>query len=430
MISYTNPVKGALSPADIDRTPLAPRHYALRNSKVVHCFADSHIELMKLDFVFKAGTALQTKKMQALAAINLMANGTRRHSSSEIAEFLDFRGIIFEKSNDEVSSTLTFYCLPRYLDELLPLVREMIEEAEYPQEEFDIFIAKRKQKLMSNLQRTSYVARNRFMECLYGAEHPVGRYAVPADLDLLTVQDVREFYRLYLDFTHLEIVVGGAITEAGLAVFDKVFGDCRCTGCEDVVLPEPGNAVAGLQKVRVQDAVQTTLRVGRRLPFKWNDVDYSRFMVVSTLLGGYFGSRLMSNIREDKGYTYGVHAMTQVRSGSIDFFVVTDVAADKAEPALKEIMFEMERLCREPVGKEELELVRNCMLGDFMRSVDGVFERSERFCQMTNSGVTEQFTDNYMSVLEVGATTADDIMSMAQRILRQEDMTVVMAGDC
>ena len=385
MISYTNPVKGALSPADIDRTPLIPQHYALRNGKVVHYYADNHIELMKIDFIFSVGTALQTKKMQAASAINLMTNGTQRHSSREIAEFLDFRGIIMEKTNDEVSSTLTVYCMPRYLDELLPLVREMIEEAVYPQDEFDIFIAKRKQKLMSNMQRTSYVARNRFMECLYGSDHPMGRFAVPADLDLLTVQDVREFRRRYLDFSHLDIVVGG---------------------------------------------VQTTLRVGRRLPFKWNDVDYSRFMVVSTLLGGYFGSRLMSNIREDKGYTYGIHAMTQVRRGSIDFFVTTDVAADKAEPALKEIMFEMDRLCREPVGKEELELVRNCMLGDFMRSVDGVFERSERFCQMMTSGVTEQFTDNYMSVLEVGATTTNDIMSMAQRILRQDDMTVVMAGDC
>ena len=430
MISYTNPVKGALSPADIDRTPLIPQHYALRNGKVVHYFTDNHIELMKIDFIFGVGTALQTKKMQASSAINLMTNGTQRHSSREIAEFLDFRGIIMEKTNDEVSSTLTVYCMPRYLDELLPLVREMIEEAVYPQDEFEIFIAKRKQKLMSNMQRTSYVARNRFMECLYGSDHPMGRFAVPADLDLLTVQDVREFHRRCLDFSHLDIVVGGAVTEADLAVFDKVFGGCECTGYEIVALPEPGDTVAGLHKVRVLDAVQTTLRVGRRLPFKWNDVDYSRFMVVSTLLGGYFGSRLMSNIREDKGYTYGIHAMTQVRRGSIDFFVTTDVAADKAEPALKEIMFEMDRLCREPVGKEELELVRNCMLGDFMRSVDGVFERSERFCQMMTSGVTEQFTDNYMSVLEVGATTTNDIMSMAQRILHQDDMTVVMAGDC
>ncbi|MBR4714656.1 MAG: insulinase family protein [Bacteroidales bacterium] len=430
MISYTNPVKGALSPADVDRAPLVPQRFALRNGKVVYYFADSHIELMKIDFIFNVGTALQTKMMQAAAAINLMANGTQRHSSSEIAEFLDFRGIIMEKTNDEVSSTLTVYCMPRYLDELLPLVREMVEEAVYPQEEFDIFIAKRKQKLMSNMQRTSYVARKRFMECLYGPKHPMGRFAVPGDLDLLTVQDAREFHRRYLDFAHLDMVVGGAVTKDGLAVFDKVFGDCECAGYEVVALPEPGDAVSGLQKVRVPDAVQTTLRVGRRLPFKWNDVDYSRFMVVSTLLGGHFGSRLMSNIREDKGYTYGIHAMTQVRRGSIDFFITTDVAADKAEPALKEIFLEMERLCSEPVGKEELELVRNCMLGDFMRSVDGVFERSERFCQMMTSGVTEQFTDNYMSVLEVGVTTSDDVMSMAQRILRQEDMTVVMAGDC
>ena len=137
----------------------------------------------------------------------------------------------------------------------------------------------------------------------------------------------------------------------------------------------------------------------------------------------------MSNLREDKGYTYGIYARTQLYRDSIVFYITADVAADKAELALKEILFELDRLRNEPVGAEELELVRRCMLGDFMRSVDGIFERSERFCQMATNGVSERFTDNFMSVLEEGAVDTKCLMALAQRVLREENMTMVMAGN-
>ena len=312
MISDVNPVAGGLRPADVDRSGLVPRCYMMRNGQIINVFADDNIGLLKMDFIFEAGTALQSKKLQAAAAIHLLTEGTRHHSSREIAEFIDFRGLIVEKSNDEVSSTLTVYGMPRYLGELLPMIKEMIACPTYPQEEFEVFISKRKQQLMTNLQRTSFVARKRFYECLYGTSHPLGMYAKPEDLDLLTAQDVREFHDRYLTFSRMSIILGGTVTDEDLALFDDVFGSEPVVALEKTALPEPSMAVAGLQNLTVPGAVQTTLRVGRRLPYRWDDVDYSRFMILSTVLGGYFGSRLMSNIREDKGYTYGINAMTQI----------------------------------------------------------------------------------------------------------------------
>ena len=181
----------------------------------------------------------------------------------------------------------------------------------------------------------------------------------------------------------------------------------------------------------MESAAQNTLRVGRILPITWNSTEYVDFMVLTTILGGYFGSRLMSNIREDKGYTYGINALTNIFRGSISFFIVSDVASDKADAALKEILFEIERLCNEPVPDEELRMVRNVMLGDFMRSIDGIFERSERFRQMKETHVSERFTDIFFEVLsESGpsAVTPERLQNLAQRILNPEYLLQVSVG--
>ena len=428
MISSENPVREQLKPGDIDRRPLVPGCFVMRNGQTIAYFADNNVELLKVDFVFEAGTALQEKKLQAASAINLVTEGSAHHSAREIAEFMDYRGIIVEKSNDEVSATLTLYFLPRYVEELLPVVAEMLFEPTYPEEELAIFVAKRRQKLLTEMQRTSFLARRRYYECLYGATHPLGSYAVPSDFDLLTVEDVRDFHDRYLTPSRMRIVIGGAVSESVLKAFDRVFGGMVAGSYDAIVLPNPADAVRGLQRVEVPGAVQNTLRVGRRLPMRWEDREYAEFMVLSTVLGGYFGSRLMTNIREEKGYTYGINAVTQIYRGSLVFHIMSDVGADVAEPALDEVRKELERLCCEPVGEDELETVRRCMLGDFMRSVDGVFERSERYCQMLTSGVDERFTDNYMSVLEEGAVTPKRLQELAQRLLKWSEMTVVVAG--
>ena len=422
MLSTENPIKGHLLPRDIDRRPLVPQRYNMRNGKVINYFVSDDIGLIKMDFIFEAGSALQDKPVQAAAAINLLTEGTTRHTSKEIADFLDFRGIIVEKSNDEVSSTLTLYAMPRYIGELLPLLREMLTEPTYPEVEFGVFVAKRRQQLLVNLQRTGFVARKRWCESLYGIGHPQAVFATLADLEQLTVEDVRAYHRNRLTPSRLAIVLGGAVSKEVLNEFDVV------ETVERTVLPEPKSDPGGRYDVAVEGAVQNTLRVGRLLPMQWNDREYAEFMVLSTALGGYFGSRLMTNIREDKGYTYGIGAMTQISRGSLSLIITSDVAADKVEPALQEIKYELERLRREPMSDEELELVRTCMLGDFMRSVDGVFERSERFCQLLTSGVDERFTDNYMSVLEPGAITPRRLQELAWRLLDWSEMSVVSAG--
>jgi predicted Zn-dependent peptidase len=171
-------------------------------------------------------------------------------------------------------------------------------------------------------------------------------------------------------------------------------------------------------------AVQSSLRIGRVLPLAWHDLRYAQFMVLSTVLGGYFGSRLMSNIREDKGYTYGIYSQTHVYRDSIVFFITAEVAAQATGPAVSEVMREIERLQQQPIPEEELERVRNVMMGDFIRSIDGTFELSERYRQMYFTDVTEQLTTNYFDAVQ--HVTPAQLQTLAQHLLT--DLTTVTAG--
>ena len=134
----------------------------------------------------------------------------------------------------------------------------------------------------------------------------------------------------------------------------------------------------------------------------------------------------MRNIREDKGYTYGIYARTQIYRGCIVFYITADVAANTADDAIGQVFHEIEQLAHEPVSDEELTLVKNVLVGDFLRSVDGIFELSSRYCDMQANGIDERLTDNLRTAIK--DTTATELQELAQRLLRVEDMTVCTAG--
>lgn len=389
----------------------------------LYLFPFSGTELVKLDLLFEAGSAYQRHKLCASATAKLMTTATQAMDSATLAEFIDFRGIVVETNCDVLQATLTFYFLRRYADELLPVVRDMVCSPAFDETDFEVWRSRRRQEIMQYERKTSAMARRMFYEAIFGSEHPLGGYATVEDAESLTVEDVKAHHAACYGTERMTVVAAGNIGRLEHSIA-SLFGrkqekvPCRTLKHSD------NQAIK--QSFRMDGATQTTLRVGRVLPLVWDSIDYARFMLLTTVLGGYFGSRLMSNLREDKGFTYGIYARTQIYRGVIVFFITADVAAGTAEAALNEIFGELERLRNEPVADSELELVKTVMAGDFLRSVDGIFERSARFCDMFGTCVDERLTDNLR--LALADTTAAHLQALAQSMLNPSDMTVCMAG--
>ena len=405
--------------------PLTPTTHTLPNGREVYLFPNDNLELVKLDFTIEGGSAHQKAKSQSHAANTLFGEATQLHTAEEMAEFMDFRGIVAERMVDACTGNISFYFLRRYAAELLPLVREMFDHPVITQPLFDAYRSHREQQIRANFQKTAYMARNAFYEKLYTFEHPLGTYALPEDIGKLTLEQVEGFTREHYRLEAAHIVLAGQIDDALLDLVDRYLSPAVTVATPSrIVLSNPLCPVTGRHHVEMPAAVQTSLRIGRVLPLAWNDPDYAGLMVLNTVLGGYFGSRLMSNIREDKGYTYGIYSTTQVFRGSVTFYITADVAANVAQAAVDEVFKEIERLHEEPIPQEELELVRNYMMGDFIRNIDGTFELSERYRQMVATDVDERLTANLLDAIQ--HVTPERLQSLARTYLT--DLLTVTAG--
>ena len=403
-------------------TTLTPR----READGLYLFPFSGTQLVKMDLLFEAGSAYQAKKLAAAGATKLMPLATTKMDSAAMSEFMDFRGIIVETSPDIYQVTETFYFLDRYADELLPVVGDMLRDAALADADFEVWRAGRRQEIAKQMRQPSAVARQKFNEAIFGPDHPMGRHATVEDAENIGPEDIRRHYCDF--FTSPKIVLAGNINQEMVeGVVGRILNNrSNRSNQSNQNTPIIQNTPKKIIEAPIDAATQTSLRIGRVLPLAWDSMDYARFMLLTTLLGGYFGSRLMSNLREDKGYTYGIYARTQLRRGCIVFFITAEVAAGTDRAAIGEVMAEMERLRNEPVTEQELELVKTVMVGDFLRSVDGIFERSARFCDMLDAHIDERLTDNLREA--INTTDAAQLQELAQRLLKPEDMTVIAAG--
>lgn len=410
-----------------DIATLQPQQLTLANGNTLNLFASDGIEMFKLDIAFEAGSAYQPQLLCAAAANQLVTEGSSRHTAQQLAEWLDFRGIVVEKSPDTFTSTVTVYAMPKYAAELFPLLLEILTEPAYSDDEFRIYANKRRQQLLTNFQKTDFVARKLFYTNLFGPKNILGACATPADIDSLTADAVRRFHSQRYHLGNATLALAGKFNQQTINAFDATFGSIEPVGgLSRLSSPEPDSTITGVANAVVDGAAQTTVRVGRILPMCWDSVDYARFLLLNTVLGGYFGSRLMSNIREDKGYTYGIYSQTRIFRGSLVFYITADVDSAHADDTLNEIRREMQRLQTEPVPDAELDIVRNYMAGDFLRTIDGIFERSERYMNLVANDIDETLARNLFAA--IADATPADLMQLARTVLDFDRMTITLAG--
>ncbi|MBR1766411.1 MAG: insulinase family protein [Bacteroidales bacterium] len=406
---------------------LHPRCHRLPNGRTLFLFPSASTELVKIDFLTESGSAYQAQKICSAAASKLSTVASSHWPATRLADFFDYRGIIVDNNNTVLQNSTTFYTLARHIPDLLPVLDDLLRNPTFPQQDFDVFCRRRHQEMAARQHKSADVARRLYYEALFGDCHPLGIYAEPADADCLGLEAVRRHYAERQRVGDTDIVLAGHIDDPMLRTVEDLFGHDRPTpGLSRLVLAAPSTAAPLRREQAIEQSVQTTLRIGRVLTLAWDDPDYAQLMLLVTLLGGYFGSRLMSNLREDKGFTYGIYAHTQLYRGVVTFFITADVAGQAAQAAEQEIMNELQRLVDEPVTEDELDLVRTVFVGDFLRSVDGIFERSTRFIDMYGADLDERFTDNLR--LALATATPASLQRLASEKLRPDQMTVCRAG--
>ncbi|MDX1667006.1 MAG: insulinase family protein, partial [Saprospiraceae bacterium] len=177
--------------------------------------------------------------------------------------------------------------------------------------------------------------------------------------------------------------------------------------------------------IHIPDTLQTAIRVGRPL-FDRHHRDYPGMYLLNTVLGGYFGSRLMTNIREEKGFTYNIYSLLEVMRQDGFICVATEVSNEFVEETLREIYAEMEVLAENPMEEEELNMVKSYLVGNFLTMLDGPFNVSDIVRTLAVDGLPMEYFSDFVATI-IGMNAAD-VRDLAERYLNPEDMWEVVVG--
>lgn len=384
-------------------------------------------ELTKVELIFKAGMFYQNRTLLSSTANTLLENGTTKYNALQLSENIDYYGSFLELSAGQDFSSVTLYSLNKYLNESLVYVEDLVKDSIYPQSEIDIYLANRKQKHLINSQKVNYLGRRKFSELLFGETHPYGIDLKNEDFDTVKRQDILDFYKTHYNSKNCFIVVSGNFSANLINILNQHFGKSEWGNPAAVTKKMPAIQSTGQKHVLVEknDTIQSAIRIGRVL-FNKTHPDYFKFQVLNTILGGYFGSRLMANIREDKGYTYGIGSGLTSYVNAGYFAISTEVGADVTNNALDEIYKEIKRLREDLVSTEELETVRNYILGQFLRSVDGPFALAEKFKAIYEFNLGYDYYSTYFE--SVKNVTSAELRDLANKYLQQNDLIECVAG--
>lgn len=301
----------------------------------------------------------------------MLAEGTRDMTAHQIAERLDYYGSYYDVNIDRDYAYISFCMLSKFFDETLAVAEQILLHPIFPEEELRTYCAKRKQRLAVERTKVDTQAREAFARALFGPSHPYGISADEAQYDKLTRGDVAAFYESHYTadngFTICSGRIGDHERQAVAALAERLPRRKPEAG-----IPFPAPVTQHEARVDHPGAVQSSIRIGRLL-FPRQHPDFLGMQVVASALGGYFGSRLMQNLREEHGYTYGVVAAMVNFEREGYFAVAAQVGTEVTQDALREIYTEIERLRAEPMPEGELSLVKNIMVGEMMRILDGPF---------------------------------------------------------
>jgi zinc protease len=404
---------------------MKPDSQALVNGSSMHVFNVPGSGVIRFEIIFNAGAKYQNRSLAAGMCASMLTEGTKKHTSEQIAEYFDFHGAYLQTDSDYDYSGITVFGLTKNFQQLVSMIDELLRESIFPEAEFNIMRNNNLQKLKVNSGKVDFIARQHFFEKLFGSDTSYGKIITAEDYNTLTRENLITHYEQNIKDHPFTIILSGDCTHEITQSVQHTFSQLavKHKKGDQKIIAQP--LTGGKFLVEKADAVQSAIRLGMPSITRKHE-DFPAMQITNMILGGYFGSRLMSNIREDKGYTYGIGSSLNSMVDASYYTIATEVGADVCKDALNEIYKEINILRTELVPEQELELARNYMIGSFIRNSDGPFAMADRFKSVYLHGMDYGYYDYYFEV--INKITAEEIKAMAAKHLKAEYIVEVVAG--
>ena len=307
----------------------------------------------------------------------------------------------------------------------MPFIKSLLTESIFPEEQLIKMKQIQNQGIQVNLEKTAYLAGVAFREALFNSNHPYGKQLDLDVIEALNQEDLIAFFKKELLNKPCDIILTGGFSKESISIIENLFGTVS------VELPFQKVPLPAVQKparetvIEKEGSVQSSIRYGRML-FNHTHNDYFDAYILNEILGGYFGSRLMQNIREEKGYTYGIHSSIVVLQEGGYFVIGTDVKRDFTKNTIEEIEKELQILIDIPVSENELETVKSFMLGSFVGDIQTPFSIADKYKTIFFHGLGYDYYDRFFARIQ--SITAADIQAIAKKYFAPAEMSYVVAG--
>lgn len=404
-----------------------PEKIKLANGIDAYIISAGDQEIIKLELVFKAGEWAGDKAIFATAVNELMDEGTGKRTAFEISQAFDYYGAYLQTECSLDRASVKLYTLTRFAKETFQLLLEVLTEAVFPENEIATYREQNIQQLKVSRQKVDYLARKEFNKLLFSENHPYGRVVGEQNYADLKTDSLKSKYMEWYNPSNCFVLLSGKVKKQTVEDLKDVFGKWVYSNTKVEEINHPtGIGFSPVKKlIEKEGAVQSAIRIGKVL-FNKTHPDFVPLTVLTTILGGYFGSRLMSNIREDKGYTYGIGSSLISLEHAGYLVISTQVGNDVRHAALKEIYFEINRLINEPVMEEELSLVKSYLTGSFQRSIDGSLSWADRVKSLLSYDLDVSFYENYLQ--QIQTSNPVQLQNLAAKYLQTDSMIEVVSG--
>jgi predicted Zn-dependent peptidase len=393
--------------------------FSLSNGAPVYYINDGTEEVTLVEMVFNAGNSFENKNLVASATNYLLKNGTSKKTALEINEHFEYFGAYLNRACHNETAVLTLHCLSKHLKELLPVIREILTDSIFPEQELAIFKQNSIQRLSVNLKKCDFIANRLIDQYLYGAQHPYGRVSSAEDIKAITREDLVNFFTNFYLNASCKIFAAGKLPDNFENLLNESFGDLHLHGNIPSVIHKT-EMVAEKKSRVINDSkgVQGAIRLARPFPNRHHP-DFKKVMVLNSLFGGFFGSRLMSNIREEKGYTYGIHSFLENHIRESAWVISTEAGKDVCEATIGEVYKEMKILREELIDEEELLLVKNYMMGANLGDIDGPFQVISRWKSLILNDLDENYFYDAMNTIK--KISSEELKELSNKYLLPEE---------
>lgn len=366
---------------------------SLRNGVDVFLVDMGTVDTLMMSMIFYAGNCYEPENGVAAATNFMLKSGTRSKTAYQINDFFEYYGAYLNRQAGHETAELTLHCMKKHFAELLPVISELAADSIFPEEELSIYKKNMQQRLQVNLRKNDFIAGRLIESYLFGSEHPYGRYSTLEGYAALNTDLIKDFYRRHYLQGRCLIFIAGPLPADIRTLIEDHFGSLPLQGSAKPESMAAAIHPAKEKKYRINndpEGVQGAIRIARNFPNRHHP-DFQSMQVLNNIFGGFFGSRLMANIREDKGYTYGIHSYLLNLVQESALMISTEAGRDVTEETIREVYLEMKRLCEEPVTEEELKTSKNFMIGTLLGDLDGPFQVASRWKSLVLNGLTEEY---------------------------------------